>query len=118
MSSLTITQAVDEVCALLRTAWLADSYTELLAGRELVLGVARRYDSGEDRKLGPSAAKLFCSEMLGRVADRGVQVHGGMGYMRSVAVERFYRAARLFRIYEGTSEIQRVVIARQLLGPR
>jgi acyl-CoA dehydrogenase len=83
-----------------------------------VLGVARRYDSGEDRKLGPSAAKLFCSEMLGRVADRGVQVHGGMGYMRSVAVERFYRAARLFRIYEGTSEIQRVVIARQLLGPR
>ncbi|MDO8381481.1 MAG: acyl-CoA dehydrogenase family protein [Microbacterium sp.] len=99
-------------------AMLADSYTELLAGRELVLGVARRYDSGEDRKLGPSAAKLFCSEMLGRVADRGVQVHGGMGYMRSVAVERFYRAARLFRIYEGTSEIQRVVIARQLLGPR
>lgn len=99
-------------------AMLADSYTELLAARELVLGVARRYDSGEDRKLGPSAAKLFSSEMLGRVADRGVQVHGGTGYMRSVAVERFYRAARLFRIYEGTSEIQRLVIARQLLGTR
>lgn len=96
-------------------AMLADSYTELLAARELVLGVARRYDSQEDRKLGPSAAKLFASEMLGRVADRGVQVHGGMGYMRSVPVERFYRAARLFRIYEGTSEIQRLVIARQLL---
>lgn len=96
-------------------AMLADSYTELLAARELVLGVARRFDSQEDRKLGPSAAKLFASEMLGRVADRGVQIHGGMGYMRSVPVERFYRAARLFRIYEGTSEIQRLVIARQLL---
>ncbi|MFZ2963507.1 MAG: acyl-CoA dehydrogenase family protein [Rhodoglobus sp.] len=97
-------------------AMLADSYTELLAARELVLGVAHRYDTGEDRKLGPSAAKLFCSEMLGRVADRGVQVHGGMGYMRSVPVERFYRAARLFRIYEGTSEVQRLVIARHLLA--
>ncbi len=96
-------------------AMLADSYTELLAARELVLGVARRFDSQEDQKLGPSAAKLFASEMLGRVADRGVQIHGGMGYMRSVPVERFYRAARLFRIYEGTSEIQRLVIARQLL---
>jgi len=96
-------------------AMLADSYTELLAARELVLGVAGRFDSGEDRKLGPSAAKLFASEMLGRVADRGVQIHGGMGYMRSVPVERFYRSARLFRIYEGTSEIQRLVIARQLL---
>lgn len=96
-------------------AMLAESYAELLAGREMVLSVAQRYDTGEDRKLGPSSAKLFCSEMLGRVADRGVQVHGGMGYMRSVAVERFYRAARLFRIYEGTSEIQKLVIARQLL---
>ncbi|MGA1826798.1 acyl-CoA dehydrogenase family protein [Microbacterium sp.] len=97
-------------------AMLADSYTELLAARELVLGVAHRYDTGEDRKLGPSAAKLFCSEMLGRVADRGVQVHGGMGYMRGVPVERFYRSARLFRIYEGTSEVQRLVIARHLLA--
>lgn len=96
-------------------AMLAESYTELLAARELVLGVARRYDSGEDRRLGPSSAKLFASEMLGRVADRGVQVHGGLGYMRSVPVERFYRAARLFRIYEGTSEIQKLVIAKQLL---
>lgn len=96
-------------------AMLAESYAELLAGRELVLGAAARFDRGEDKKLGPSSAKLFCSEMLGRVADRGVQVHGGMGYMRSVPVERFYRAARLFRIYEGTSEIQKLVIARQLL---
>lgn len=96
-------------------AMLAESYAELLAGRELVLGAAKRFDSGEDKKLGPSSAKLFCSEMLGRVADRGVQVHGGTGYMRSVPVERFYRAARLFRIYEGTSEIQKIVIARQLL---
>lgn len=96
-------------------AMLAESYAELLAAREMVLGVAKRYDTGEDRKLGPSSAKLFSSEMLGRVADRGVQIHGGMGYMRTVPVERFYRAARLFRIYEGTSEIQKLVIARQLL---
>src|SRR5690606_7957517 len=97
-------------------AMLAESYAELLAAREMVLGVARRYDTGEDRKLGPSSAKLFASEMLGRVADRGVQVHGGLGYMRTVPVERFYRAARLFRIYEGTSEVQKLVIARQLLA--
>lgn len=96
-------------------AMLAESHAELLAGREMVLGVAKRFDTGEDKKLGPSSAKLFCSEMLGRVADRGVQVHGGTGYMRTVPVERFYRAARLFRIYEGTSEIQKLVIARQLL---
>lgn len=94
---------------------LAESYAELAAGRELVIGAALRFDSGEDQKLGPSSAKLFCSEMLGRVADRGVQIHGGMGYMRSVPVERFYRDARLFRIYEGTSEIQKIIIARSLL---
>lgn len=97
-------------------AMLAESYSELLAAREMVLGVSRRFDEGKDRKLGASAAKLFCSEMLARVADRGVQIHGGSGYMRGVPVERFYRAARLFRIYEGTSEIQKLVIARELLG--
>jgi acyl-CoA dehydrogenase len=66
--------------------------------------------------VGPSAAKYFASEMVGRVADRAVQVHGGAGYMRGVPVERFYRDARLFRIYEGTSQIQQVIIARALLG--
>ncbi|HKN54411.1 MAG TPA: acyl-CoA dehydrogenase family protein [Amycolatopsis sp.] len=97
-------------------ALLAESYAELAAGRAMVHDAAGEYDSGEDRKLGPSSAKLFCTEMLGRVADRAVQVHGGMGYVRGVTVERIYRDARLFRIYEGTSEIQKLVIARQLLG--
>ena len=96
-------------------AMLADCYTELQAARSLVLDSAQRWDDGTDRKLGPSSSKLYASEMLGRVADRGVQVHGGMGYMRETSVERFYRHARLFRIYEGTSEIQRLVIARQLI---
>jgi acyl-CoA dehydrogenase len=95
-------------------AMLADSQTELFAGRSMVLAAAKEYDAGTDRRLAPSCAKLYCSEMVGRVADRAVQVFGGMGYMRSVAVERFYRDARLYRIYEGTSEIQRVVIAKQL----
>jgi len=98
-------------------AMIADSVTELLAGRALVLDVARRYDDGSDRRTGPAAAKYFCSEMVGRVADRAVQVHGGAGYMRSTAVERFYRDARLFRIYEGTSQIQQLIVARSVLGP-
>jgi acyl-CoA dehydrogenase len=95
---------------------IADSQTDYLAGRSLVLQVAEAFDRGEDTKLGPSCAKYFASEMVGRVADRAVQVHGGAGYMRGVAVERFFRDARLFRIYEGTSQIQQVIIARQLLG--
>ncbi|MFA1543804.1 acyl-CoA dehydrogenase family protein [Actinomadura monticuli] len=94
---------------------IADSQTELYAGRAMVLEAARAYDAGEDTKQGPSCAKYFCSEMVGRVADRAVQVYGGMGYMRGVAVERFYRDVRLFRIYEGTSQIQQLVIARDLL---
>jgi acyl-CoA dehydrogenase len=95
---------------------IADSQTDYMAGRSLVLAVAEAFDRGEDTKLGPSCAKYFASEMVGRVADRAVQVHGGAGYMRGVPVERFYRDARLFRIYEGTSQIQQVIIARQLLG--
>jgi len=94
---------------------LADSQTELYAGRAMVLQAAQAYDEGEDRRLGPSCAKYFCSEMAGRVADRAVQVFGGMGYMRGVAVERLYRDVRLFRIYEGTSQIQQIVIARALV---
>ncbi|MGO1565108.1 MAG: acyl-CoA dehydrogenase family protein, partial [Brevibacterium aurantiacum] len=96
-------------------AMLADIYTEVAAAKALVLAAAKRWDAEEDRKLGPSSAKLFASEALGRIADKGVQIQGGTGYMRESAVERFYRHARLFRIYEGTSEVQRVVVARQLL---
>jgi acyl-CoA dehydrogenase len=96
-------------------AMLAESYTELRAGRALVLDTAARYDDGTDVVMGPSAAKLYCSEMVGRVADRGVQIHGGSGYMRATPVERFYRDARLYRIYEGTSEIQKLIIGRSLV---
>jgi acyl-CoA dehydrogenase len=97
-------------------AMLAESQTEARAGRALALASAAAYDAGTDTREGPSCTKLFCSEMLGRVADRGVQIFGGMGYMRTVAIERFYRDARLYRIYEGTSEIQKLVIARQMLA--
>jgi acyl-CoA dehydrogenase len=97
-------------------AMIADSVTELRAGRSMVLDVARAYDDGSDRRTGPAAAKYFCSEMVGRVADRAVQIHGGAGYMRETAVERLYRDARLFRIYEGTSQIQQLIIARGVLG--
>ncbi|OZC63600.1 acyl-CoA dehydrogenase [Rhodococcus sp. 15-725-2-2b] len=97
-------------------AMLAESETDARAGQALVLAVSDAYDNGTDTRQGPACAKLFCSEMVGRVVDRGVQVFGGMGYMRSVPVERFYRDARLYRIYEGTSEIQKLVIARQMLA--
>ncbi|MER5387560.1 acyl-CoA dehydrogenase family protein [Saccharopolyspora sp. NPDC002686] len=96
-------------------ALLAESQAEYYAGRSMVLEAAREYDSGADTRLAPSCAKLFCSEMVSRVADRAVQVHGGSGYMRGVPAERFYRDARVFRIYEGTSEIQKLIIAKQLL---
>jgi acyl-CoA dehydrogenase len=95
---------------------IADSVTDYRAGRALVQAAAATYDDGSDTVVGPSTAKYFASEMVGRVADRAVQIHGGAGYMRGVAVERFYRDARLFRIYEGTSQIQQVIIARGVLG--
>ena len=97
-------------------AMLADSQTEYMAGRALVLDAAAAYESGADQRMGPSAAKYFASEAVGRIADRAVQVHGGSGYMRGVPVERIYRDVRLFRIYEGTSQIQQVIIARGALG--
>jgi len=96
-------------------AMLADSQTEYLAARSLVLDAAVQYDSGADRRLAPSAAKYFASEAVGRIADRAVQIHGGSGYIRGIPVERLYRDVRLFRIYEGTSQIQQLVIARELL---
>jgi acyl-CoA dehydrogenase len=97
-------------------AMLADSYAEIAAGRSLVEAVAKSYDAGTDMAAGPSSAKLFCSEMVSRVADRGVQIHGGLGYMSSTTVERMYRDSRLYRLYEGTSEIQKLIIARELLA--
>ncbi|PRY51247.1 acyl-CoA dehydrogenase [Geodermatophilus tzadiensis] len=96
-------------------ALIADTHAETLAGRAMVREVAARYDSGEDTSIGPSSAKLWCSEMVGRATDRAVQVHGGLGYLRTTPVERFYRDARLYRLYEGTSEVQRVIVGGGLL---
>ena len=96
-------------------AMLADQQTGVMAGRALVAEAARKWVSGEDRRIAPSVAKLFCTEMLGKVADLAVQVHGGSGYIRGVVVERIYRDARLLRLYEGTSEIQRLIIGSGLV---
>jgi acyl-CoA dehydrogenase len=96
-------------------AMLADQQTGVMAGRALVRDAARLWLSGEDRRIAPSAAKLFCTEMVGKVADLAVQVHGGSGYMREVTVERIYRDVRLLRLYEGTSEIQRLIIGGGLV---
>jgi acyl-CoA dehydrogenase len=96
-------------------AMLADMQTGVMAGRALVRDAARKWVSDEDRRIAPSAAKLFCTEMVGRVADLAVQVHGGAGYMRDVPVERIYRDVRLLRLYEGTSEIQRLIIGGALV---
>jgi alkylation response protein AidB-like acyl-CoA dehydrogenase len=96
---------------------LADSLTELFAARAMVYETARGIDRGTDTKISHaqcSMAKLYCSEMAGRVADRAVQVFGGRGYMRENVAERFFRELRVERIWEGTSEIQRMIIARQM----
>ncbi len=102
---------------------LADSLTELFAARALVYETARGIDRGADVKVAHaqcSMAKLYASEMAGRVADRAVQVFGGRGYMRENVAERFYRELRVERIWEGTSEIQRAIIAGQMVkrGPQ
>jgi acyl-CoA dehydrogenase len=96
-------------------AMLADQQTGVMAGRAMVREAARAYVTGEDRRIAPSAAKLFCTEMVGKVADLAVQVHGGAGYMRDIPVERIYRDVRLLRLYEGTSEIQRLIIGGGLV---
>ncbi|MGW2160342.1 acyl-CoA dehydrogenase family protein [Nonomuraea sp. NPDC001699] len=96
-------------------AMIADQQTGVLAGRALAREAARLYVTGEDRRIAPSAAKLFCTEMAGKAADLAVQIHGGSGYMRDVAVERIYRDVRLMRLYEGTSEIQRLIIGGGLV---
>jgi acyl-CoA dehydrogenase len=96
-------------------AMLADQQTGVMAGRALVREAARLWVTDEDRRIAPSSAKLFCTEMAGNVADLAVQIHGGSGYMRDVPVERIYREVRLLRLYEGTSEIQRLIIGGALV---
>ena len=96
-------------------AMIAESKTEALAARALVLETARLRDRDENTTLEAASAKLFASEMVGRVADRTVQIYGGAGYIADYGIERFYRDVRLFRIYEGSSEIQKLVIARETL---
>lgn len=96
-------------------AMLADQQVGVSTGRAVVLDSARRYMEGVDTRMAPSVAKLYCTEMAGRVADLAVQVHGGSGYMQDYAVERIYRDVRLLRLYEGTSEIQRLIIGSNLL---
>ncbi len=95
-------------------AMLADSQAELYAARSMVIDAARRRDEGRDVSLHASCCKLFASEMCGRVADRCVQAHGGAGYVSDYAIERFYRDVRLFRIFEGTTQIQQLIIGRGL----
>ncbi len=96
-------------------AMLADCRAEANAGRAMVLEAARKRDAGGDVTMDAAAAKLFCSEMVGRVADRAVQIFGGSGYVADHGIERFSRDVRIFRLYEGTSEIQRVIIAREMM---
>jgi acyl-CoA dehydrogenase len=96
-------------------AMLADSKTEAYAARCMVLETARRRDAGQNVSTESAACKLFATEMVGRVADRAVQIHGGAGYISEYAVERFYRDVRLFRLYEGTSQIQQLIIARNMI---
>ncbi len=96
-------------------AMLADSKTEAYAGRCMVMDAAKRRDAGEEIGTEASCSKYFCSEMVGRVADRAVQIYGGAGYISDYGVERLYRDVRIFRLYEGTSQIQQIVIARNML---
>jgi acyl-CoA dehydrogenase len=102
-------------------AMLADSQAELLAGWSLVQACAQRYDakpvgvSDPEVSMQASCTKMFTTEMVGRVADRGVQVHGGAGYINEYKVERFYRDVRLLRLYEGTTQIQQMIIGKHLM---
>ena len=97
-------------------AMFADSKAEALAARALVLDGARRRDAGEDVAVTAACAKMFASEMVGRVADRNVQVHGGAGYIKDYRAEQLFRDARLFRIYEGTTQIQQTIIAKAMIA--
>jgi acyl-CoA dehydrogenase len=96
-------------------AMLADSKAEAYATRCMVIDAARRKDAGENVNTEAACCKMFATEMVGRVADRAVQIHGGAGYIADYGVERFYRDVRLFRLYEGTTQIQQLVIARNMI---
>lgn len=96
-------------------AMLADSHAEMYAARCMVIDAARKRDEGKNVGTEAACAKMFASEMCGRVADRAVQIFGGAGYLAEYGIERFYRDVRLFRIFEGTTQIQQLVIARNLL---
>ncbi len=95
-------------------AMIADSQAETYAAECMIMDAARRRDAGEDVTLFASSTKLFATEACGRVADRAVQVFGGAGYVSDYGIERFYRDVRIFRLYEGTSQIQQIIIAREL----
>jgi alkylation response protein AidB-like acyl-CoA dehydrogenase len=88
--------------------------TEIEAGRQLMLSAAAMKDRGVNFSMQASMAKLYASEMVNRVTARAVQLHGGYGFIREYPVERLYRDARVFTIYEGTSEIQRIVISNHI----
>ena len=96
-------------------AMLADSKAEAYAARCMVVDAARRKDRGEVITTEAACCKMYASEMMGRVADRAVQIFGGAGYIADYGVERFYRDVRLFRLYEGTTQIQQLVIARNMI---
>jgi alkylation response protein AidB-like acyl-CoA dehydrogenase len=97
---------------------IADMATEIEAARLLMLSAAQLKDSGENYTLQASMAKLYASEMVNRITAQAVQLHGGYGFIKEYAVERYYRDARVFTIYEGTSEIQRIVISNHVLKDR
>jgi acyl-CoA dehydrogenase len=94
---------------------IADMKTEAMAARALVMDGARKRDRGENIVLEAAAAKYFASEMVGRVADKAVQIFGGAGYVADYGIERLYRDVRIFRIYEGTSQVQQIIIARETM---
>ncbi|QIL72815.1 acyl-CoA dehydrogenase [Diaphorobacter sp. HDW4B] len=96
-------------------AMLADSQAELYAAECMVIDAARRRDEGKNVSTEASCAKMFATEMSGRVADRAVQILGGSGYLTEFGIERFYRDVRLFRLYEGTTQIQQIIIARNMI---
>ena len=96
-------------------AMLADSQTEYFAAKAMTEAAAKSFDLGEKIIMEASCCKLFATEMVGRVADRAVQIHGGAGYIAEYPVEHFYRDVRLLRLYEGTSQIQQLVIAKEML---
>ncbi len=96
-------------------AMLADSKAEIYAAKSMVLDAARLRDEGKDVITESSCAKMFATEMCGRVADRAVQIHGGAGYIADYGIERFYRDVRLYRLYEGTTQIQQIIIARNMI---